>query len=375
MDSLAKSFPPGDRHDGSHTFYQLLKFISSVLFPETLDMLRTCGLVRLVGWGCLLLCCGPAWADAVPVAPQVGEAETSANAALVYWQAFAMFPQLSEKQEEMVGDFATVDLQADQAEIADILSAARTTFLLADKLPPAAECDWGIVNMGPSTLLPHLSKARQLARLMLLRARYQAAYEEPDQAVDDLLFTARLARHVNQGVLIDLLVGIALEKQVIAVSEGLQAKLMPAQVAALKHGLENLPARGTLAESLEGERDIFGMWLVELVQDPDRAAALKKMAEITGEQDSTFQFIKQMPQPALLMMANDLIAGYEEMIAAAKLPPDEASARLKEIEEQTKKASAFRKMLLPAVGRAFESYHNHAKAWDEFLAGLAPKQN
>ena len=105
--------------------------------------------------------------NAPPPAAALGD-----NAALRYWLAFAVMPQWTPEQDAIVANWEVAALDGTAKAVLDQGAEALDLLQRAGELK---QCDWGLVADGPQTLMPHLAKARQLARLAALRIRYRIA--------------------------------------------------------------------------------------------------------------------------------------------------------------------------------------------------------
>ncbi len=96
-------------------------------------------------------------------------AEPTKNAALAYWQAFALLPTVDKDLDKLVIEAPTVKLDDRTKELVKKSKTALTCMRRAASLPA---CDWGLeFSAGPHMVMPHLSKPRQLARYACLHAR------------------------------------------------------------------------------------------------------------------------------------------------------------------------------------------------------------
>src|ERR1043165_5907826 len=82
----------------------------------------------------------------------------SDNAALQYWQAFAMMSPLDAKQEKLLENW-------DEAPLDDstnkLLDQTHASLMFLGRGAKRQNCDWGVdYHDGVSMLLPHLGKAR-----------------------------------------------------------------------------------------------------------------------------------------------------------------------------------------------------------------------
>jgi hypothetical protein len=164
-------------------------------------------------------------------------------------------------------------LQEADRKLLDANSTDAVARALADKAEPALKCllraagathcNWDLdLSQGPRMRVPHLSQARDLARLILLRARFRAADSDRRGALDNRLATLRLAGHVSlPAVLICRVTGISIEKQAI---EALAADLPAAhdeELSQLKHALASLPRSPEIQQYLRGERVLMAKWM------------------------------------------------------------------------------------------------------------------
>ena len=126
--------------------------------------------MRLSKWflvgGALLFAYQPVSAQALD-----GKGAPTANAALRYWRAFDALSGLSKEQEKIVEEWRSTPL--DQASAALVRDSAALKGLHQGAKAPC--CDWGLnYDDGVGMLMPHLARARTLARLACLRARPSA---------------------------------------------------------------------------------------------------------------------------------------------------------------------------------------------------------
>src|SRR5262249_17913973 len=181
-----------------------------------------------------------------PVSGPAAEEPAKANAALVYWQAFAMIPQLDKGQLKIVGDHSKVKLDKD---VDKLLASCETSLRLMHRATTRAHCDWGVsvLEDGIYTLMPHMDRGFRLARIALLRARKRLESSDPRGGMEDALAAMTLGRHLGTDkIALSLLVQLAVERQAI----DLLARHLPAlgakDRAALRKRLDGLPVGATL---------------------------------------------------------------------------------------------------------------------------------
>ena len=95
----------------------------------------------------------------------------AANAALSYWQAFAVLPQLNKLQEKSL-DAALQGKPADE-QLAEVVRLSEPALRQLHRGVRKPRCVWGTpVEEGIMTSLPHAGKARALAKLAVARAHW-----------------------------------------------------------------------------------------------------------------------------------------------------------------------------------------------------------
>ena len=97
------------------------------------------------------------------------------NAALTYWRAFAMFPEMTKDEREIVMyPNPKTAPKSSMEQRADLVKRWRRALELMYEAVAIPQCDWGIdyEQEGYGAALPQLAKARDLAKAAAFRARY-----------------------------------------------------------------------------------------------------------------------------------------------------------------------------------------------------------
>ncbi|EDY21197.1 hypothetical protein CfE428DRAFT_1490 [Chthoniobacter flavus Ellin428] len=184
------------------------------------------------------------------------------NPALLYWQAAAKLPPLSNEQATELVEMATGQRAFDAAKGNDFLKSEATLRLLRKGAESTADCDWGLpTEDGPATLLPHLAKMRQMSSLAIVQAEALFAEGKVKEGIDWLLVAHRMARHAGSGdFLISYLVQVAMETSAIHAA----ARHCLAWDAQSRHeyaaALKALPPLHSIQTAFNGER-IFIDWV------------------------------------------------------------------------------------------------------------------
>jgi len=271
-----------------------------------------------------VLFCAP---SVQPAADPLGE-----NAALQYWQAFAMMPsddQLNERQRKALGDVATAPLDRAAEELT---GKSRTALVYLHRGAALRPCSWGLAaglkQDGPLEVrLPHVFKAVRLARVACLRARYAFEQGQPRAALDDLLAVLVLARHAAvDGTVISKGAEYAIENLAVEVAAAHAGTIKdPKILRTVLVGLKALPRSEALGEVIRRERDAYTAWirakrlaaLEVVIPDFDGADDRKKkqIREFLGINESVYDKICEA-----------LTKRYDEAAAIAELPFDRYEA-------------------------------------------------
>ncbi|HEX2473870.1 MAG TPA: hypothetical protein VHK01_03930, partial [Lacipirellulaceae bacterium] len=169
-----------------------------------------------------------------------GQSELGSNAALQYWQAFAQMPALNEEQQKILDEWSTVSLNDPAVE--KLATEAHKSMMYLHRAARLERCDWGLdYNDGVSLMLPHLAKARDLARLAALHARYEMERGNSRALRDDATGMMALARHVARDpIMICVLVRFLIQDKVVDLVSPYVPQL-DAKYADSKAMLESLP--------------------------------------------------------------------------------------------------------------------------------------
>lgn len=297
------------------------------------------------------------------------------NAALTYWQAFAVMPTLSES-ELKIRDQVTNGAKANE-DVKKIVSKSENALRLLHRGARQKRVAWGTAwDEGPYALLPHLSKARELTRFAVFRAQVRFAEGQNEKAIEDLLATMTLGRHLSREgviVLIPLLVdyaieAVAIEKLAIHLPE-LDARTR----ANLKLQLADLPSLASLSKAMQGEKDVFLPWLLTELKKPNAKQNVLKSVGGVNDNDEIEAFNK-LGDKELLAAGRRMGEYYDRMIAMAQLPNEEFQSRhdrlFQEIENNGAKDMLSR-WLLPSITGARRAERQHLTRLALFQAGLA----
>lgn len=185
------------------------------------------------------------------------------NAAGIYWQAFSAEPTLAPEQSRLLDAAVGSMTSALTEELKPIVERYRVSLHELHRARAVVPCDWQLdYDAGPSLLLPHLQKARNLARVALLRARMRFSDGDRQGATSDILAVFKLARDCGTSpVLISYLVDVAIEKQATEVLAAHLPLLQKDELDAVEKALGALPESSDMAAAMAFEKRMFGDWL------------------------------------------------------------------------------------------------------------------
>jgi hypothetical protein len=234
-------------------------------------MIRAFILTTILGTGSL----GTALAD-TPLEP-------GANAALKYWQAFATLPKLSDADSQRLSARRTEEPLNDQDR--QVTSAAEYALTMLQRGAALPRCDWGIgYDDGIFLRTPQFGGSYTLSSLACLRAHIRFEQGHNAEALDDLLATMILGRHLSAaGVSPDLLAGYAVEHRSIDALARDLPRLKPSEAAALKGRLETLPAGGRPALAMRGDEQLLLDWLIRSVKEAKNREALLALLTLVDQ--------------------------------------------------------------------------------------------
>jgi hypothetical protein len=133
----------------------------------------------------------------------------STNAALRYWMAFAVMhdPPAGQATAELLDRVAAGTAAWDEGKFGKLLDDNREALEMMQRATKLPSCDWGLeYELGSSTPIAHLAKARALGRLNGISGTRLASRGQWAQAVDVWLAGVRFSQHVaHDGTLIALL--------------------------------------------------------------------------------------------------------------------------------------------------------------------------
>lgn len=289
--------------------------------------------------------------DPLPVDPK------SHNAALSYWQAFALLPRIEGDVRKRLLPAASGESPVDD-ELRKLVASSEVSLRYLHRAVKIDACAWGIAyETGPYAYMPHLSKARELARVALLRARIRFENGDVDDAIEDLLATVQLGRHAGQEgviVLINILVGFAIESQAIESTAFSLHRMDNAQRKKFQRRLEQIEPKLDMQQALRGEKDVFVGWLIREIENNREKDAILNL--VTGDmEEAVVSRVKAASHEQLLQYAKDLSGIYDTGFGFMSLSPEVAIEQAEKLgvrlrDEET--GNPLGALFLPSFGAA-----------------------
>ncbi len=286
--------------------------------------------------------------------PLSASSDTSPNAALKYWQAFAAIPSFTAvERARLMIDCLTMPLDAQAREY---ITQAGYALRMMRRGAAAQRCDWciGWEDEGLKTLLPHVDAAKLLSSLACLRARVRFEEGHNTEAIEDILAAITLSRHVSQdGSLPSILAAHAIERR-ISQTLGFYLPSLPAEVIRnLKQRWECLPPRGSLATGVREEQALEMSWLIRKVKEANNKesllALLSQLWHSEDEGRALFEDCGGTPAN-VLKHAEELRSWYALLAKQMELPLDQFEKQ-QEREAMRLAANPMYKRFAPAIIR------------------------
>jgi hypothetical protein len=317
----------------------------------------------------LVVAAHPAPAD-VPEA--VAFPAVSNNAALQYWQAFAMLPALDAKQEKILDDRATVSL--DDAVASKLLNDSHASLLFLTRASKLRECDWGLdYNDGASMYLPHLNKARTLARIAALEARRAFEARQFDRAREMAFGMIALARQCGTDrTMVSMLVCYMIEDMAVDAV----APYVPHLGAPYEHAMQmyqTLPPSPRAAQGALCEKQMAA-WIIKKVREaeqknPGSWRNTWKTSILGPEIDDPLADVETFDE--VLTIMNRFQSVYDQLSELANLPPAEFDAKYPAFVKKAEAASPIAKILLPSMSKVVAAQRRSEARMAMLLASIA----
>lgn len=314
-----------------------------------------------------------------PCAQRLVANDHSANAALKYWQAFSTMPKMGDKLEQklkLACHEDGFDKPIDQ-QLANLIEKSEYALRMLSRGAEIRDCDWGIDMRadGAETLLSHLSKARRLARLSLVRARYHFERNEVDKGIGDIVSALTIARHVSHdGTLIGLLVGQSIEASGGKVLAAYLPILDTPSLKVTSARLNSLPPMTSPESAVESE-ELFIDWGVEQIAMEGDGRLLKFCETLTTSKEQAEELLIAGGNREQFIGHLEAIRPlYGEGIRLLALPRDDFKRGEQELARRLKENPVSRFLFLD-FGAVYEANAVRSCRWSLLAAAIDIQTN
>jgi hypothetical protein len=308
------------------------------------------------------------------VAAQAPDAklEPSANAAVQYWQAIALMPSLDKDQEKLLGEWDKAPLDAAALKLID---ASRNSLMYLHRGAKLKHCDWGLdYDDGISLLLPHLAKARDLARLAALHARHEFERGNRKAARADATAIMALGRHVGRNpIMISLLVQFLIEGTAIDLVAPYVGEVKAPYVEATAI-YAALPASATFEQTIRFEKKHMAEWIVKKLKEEEarkKGAGLELWKKFLDSPETPAELKEIGSIEEVVRRMGAVLPVYDELAKLVALPKEDFDKQYPEFVKKAKGANVLAGALLPAVDKVLAKHHRNQARMAMLLAAIA----
>ena len=233
------------------------------------------------------------------------------NPALLYWQAAATLPKLTDNQAKDLRAMAAGITPFDAAKVKDLRADKWSLHLMQKAANSPAPCDWGMpTEDGPDMALPHTAKIMEMSYLAIVEAESSFAEGKTRDGLDWLIITHRMARHAGAGdVLISNLVQFAIETNALRAAARHCLNWDEQTRQAYASMLEALPPLHTTQKAYRSE-EILTEWVEHKFQAGGKAE-IEKLAGVVASSGGN----PMKPEEKAALEANLEPAAFQASIA------------------------------------------------------------
>lgn len=308
--------------------------------------------------------------------PPDAKSDLADNAALQYWQAFAMMPTLDKEQEKLLENWNTVPMDAAALRLIDSSAQSRLLLYRGAKLP---HCDWGLdYNDGMTLMLPHLAKARDLARLAALHARHEFEQRHWKAGRADATAMMVLARHVGRD---SIMVGLLVRYLIEGTATELVAPYLPDFKAPFLEAVsmyDALPRAATLQQTIHTEKEFMAAWMIKKLKEAEQTkpGSWRELWIGVLEGPEAPEAVKRVTtfQQAVKLM-EDSLPVYDELATLLALPKNEFDMQYPDFKQRIEAAHPLARLYLPAVDKVRATDNRNQARIAMLLAAIAVVQD
>jgi hypothetical protein len=294
------------------------------------------------------------------------------NAALRYWMAFALLQDTAAYPETAVQLQKTLDGEVawDDAKLGRIVDDNIESIQTMQRATSLPECDWGLeYGLGPATPIVFVkNSSRALARLNTLYGIRLFANDDLQKAIDAWLAGVRFSEDVARGgSLFATLVakaGLSADLKMLTKAAA-SGRLTSEQKQHIATAIRGLPESGfDWGEAMRYEGVSMEVLLKSFSRSDNPSAVYEKWFEVSAPANFS--------APSGRDTAN-FYKWHAAVESALRLPPDQASARLKALQESVGQLHPLFRAAIPQLERINAARQEVANARRDLLRVLATK--
>lgn len=290
---------------------------------------------------------------------------TDINPAVLYWQAFSLYPDLPvDIRKELMADpprLPAADAKEPLKKFDPMVEYLRRATRM--KVP----CDWGVdLSDGPATLMPNLVKIRQASQAVLMRAHYALEAGRDREAMEELGAVLVLGRNTGaDGTLVNTMLAIAVEDTVNRfIAENFQRFSLQSLQSFLKQ-VDAAPPRPTIKHAMSIEKTAFWEWFIVKLEtlrttsSRDNAEAMQAARELLTSSFGSASEVDRILEKAgntpdhLIAYFREVEPLYAAIQKAADATPSQLEREANTIRQLTEGSSnQIAQVIFPNVARA-----------------------
>ena len=281
-----------------------------------------------------------------------GQAQTklppeTRNAALRYWLAFADLqdPPSDRATQELLEKTAAGEVPWDEAKLGAILDQNEQAIQEMQRATKLPECDWGLeYSRGPQASIAYVPRARVLARLNTLYGMRFMVKGQSQAAVDAWLDGIRFSQHLAQGgtLIFKLVARMSLVSDFEALTRAAQSgRLDDTQEHEIAAAVRALPGDGfDWSEAMAFEEASLEIAVRQMQQATNPAAYYQEMMAKPAPENFSVPGVKDLAACRSL---------FSDAEADLRRPPEQAQARLQELQERVAQLHPFFQDTIPSL--------------------------
>jgi hypothetical protein len=322
-----------------------------------------------------LLSPSPAAAQAPDARPDLG-----ANAAMKYWQAFALLPTLDKDQEKLLQEWSKVPLDAAALKL---IEGSRMSLVYLHRGAKLRRCDWSLdYEDGIGLPLTYCPRARTLSRLAALHARREFEQGHGRAGWDDVIALLKLGRDVEMcPQLVGTIAGYAIETTAIEAAVPYLPELKSILPESALAALDALPVAPTLQQMVLDEKQTGLVWLIRKLEEAERHKEgswrdiWRQYVDLPdeggqGTNRDLLQSVRTFEQATKMLEA--LLPFYDQLAMMMALPWKEFDARFPEFVKKANAASPLAGVLgLPIMDQVVARERRNQTQMALFKAAIA----